>query len=126
MGTTNYAPVMSAIVNEYTANKTKTKLDLPVYVIFITDGNNDDKANTQGIMKEASHYGIFFQFVGIGSAEFPFLEKLDDLPGRKVDNANFFKVPDLKRTTDADLYTLLLTEFPTWLREVKFQGMIKN
>lgn len=34
----------------------------------------------------------FFKFIGIGKEEFPFLNKLDTLTGRLIDNAGFMKV----------------------------------
>ncbi len=84
MGGTVYTPVISAIVNEF-SHRTKTggflgmggtttyqTMDLPVYVIFITDGDNSDHPETEAAMIEASKAGIFFQFVGIGAAEFSF------------------------------------------------------
>ncbi len=134
MGGTSYAPVINAIVNDFKPRSTggflgmgkKTEsLDLPVYVIFITDGANYDESETEKALKEASKYGIFFQFVGIGLENFRFLQRLDNLSGRNIDNANFFKVDDLSRKTDEELYQLLLTEFPSFVTEARTKGMIK-
>ena len=45
---------------------------------------------------------------------FEFLRKLDDLPGRTVDNAGFFAAGS--GNLDADtLYDEMLEEFPIWL-----------
>jgi len=133
MGGTNYAPAINAIVNEF-AETTKSgffgsskpkQLDLPVYVIFITDGENYDERDAERAMIEASKHGIFFQFIGIGNSSFPFLEKLDDMPGRVIDNADFFTVRDLKNTSDDDLYKKMMTEFPEWIRMSRQAGQIK-
>lgn len=116
---TNYAPVLQLILDKY---KSST---LPVYIMFIVDGGNDDKKQTEEIMRELSKYPIFIQFVGIGNARFDFLEKLDNLTDRVVDNANFFKVSDINSMSDNELYDKLLNEFPTWLKEARTKGIVK-
>lgn len=118
VGGTSYAPAISKVVSDM-ADGT------PVFVIFITDGANDDKSDTKKAMIAASSKSAFFQFIGIGSANFPQLEKLDDLAGRKVDNASFVKATDLNSVSDRDLYTSLLGEFPQWLQAAKKAGIIR-
>lgn len=127
MGGTNYAPVLKKIYKDFN-NKTggflgigssNAKMPYPVYIIFITDGNNFDKTATEEIVIEMSKAGFFIQFIGIGNESFAFLNKLDDLPGRTIDNANFFKCPNVNRITDEELYKLLMTEFPGWLNKAK-------
>lgn len=135
-GGTNYAPpikmIKSDIIGEHStgffskftksANK---KLKYPVYVIFVTDGENYDVPETETVLKDISNHGIFFQFVGIGGASFDFLKKLDNLTGRFVDNANFFEVNNLDQMTDSDLYSKLLGEFPEWLKLAKDKSLIE-
>jgi hypothetical protein len=134
MGGTNYAPVINKIVAEFSQTKSgfmgmgkkqSATMDLPVYVIFITDGENSDHHEAERAIIEASKHGIFFQFVGIGNATFSFLKKLDNLSGRNIDNANFFRVQDLANRTDQELYQLLLTEFPSFITEAKSKNLIK-
>jgi hypothetical protein len=153
MGGTNYAPVINQIVHDAGGNvvpfqprqeekkgffgkmfggkkeaaaslEKSKKFDLPVYVIFITDGENFDKEEAEHAIINASNYGIFFQFIGIGNASFRFLKELDVMSGRVIDNANFFQVPDLTRKTDEDLYKLLLQEFPLFVKEAKTINLI--
>ena len=52
------------------------------------------------------------------------LEQLDTMPGRYVDNANFFALDDLHDISDVELYDRMLKEFPLWLKEIKKLGMI--
>lgn len=59
------------------------------------------------------------QFVGIGKEDFPFLHKLDELPGRLIDNAGFMRINDLDAIRDAELYDRLLNEFPRWLEKAR-------
>lgn len=134
LGATSYAPVLQAIVDDFTTKKggllglSKKRietLDYPVYVMFITDGNCDDKSETERVIREASKSGIFFQFVGIGYEQFMFLDKLDNLTGRALDNANFFKIQNIGMENDSSLYAKLLNEFPTWIPQARAKGMIK-
>ena len=76
-------------------------------------------------MKEASKYPVFWQFVGIGNDRFEYLEKLDDMGGRFMDNADFFQIRDIVSISDNELYTKLLTEYPSWLTEAKQKGIIR-
>lgn len=99
--------------------------EYPVYVIFITDGANEDRSATEAILREVSNYGAFFQFVGIGDAKLEFLEKLDNLTGRLIDNANFFSIRDLSKISDEELYAKLLNEFPQYLPLARAKNLIK-
>lgn len=118
-GGTSYAPIINMIVNRYK----KEKGD-PVYVVFLTDGDCSDGASSKRAIIEASKYGIFFQFVGVGSARMEFLEELDNMPGRTVDNANFFQVNKIAKMSDSDLYGKLMNEYPQWLKEAKAKNII--
>lgn len=127
---TNYAPLVSMIKKHIVGSGlsslfNKKKLQYPAYVIFITDGENSDRREAEKAIQDISNNGVFFQFVGIGNASFDFLEKLDDLQGRFIDNANFFQANDLKRMSDQDLYSKLLTEFPSWLQLAKQNNLIE-
>lgn len=121
MGGTNYCPVMKDIVKKYIKEEPS---NMPNYVIYITDGDNFDKTETTAFIKDASKQPVFWQFVGIGAASFDYLETLDDLKGRYVDNADFFKINNINKVSDKELYNNLLNEYPGWLREIKAKGMI--
>lgn len=121
MGGTYYAPVMYDIKKKYIDEE---PAQIANYVIFITDGNNSDKSDATKAITELSKTPIFFQFIGIGGARFDFLEKLDDLPGRYVDNANFFPIHNINTMEDRELYTRLFAEYPSWLSDQKVQQMI--
>jgi hypothetical protein len=117
-GKTNYAGVINRIVEKYT-----TEPGDPAYVLFITDGDNHDKAEAEEAIVKASKFPIFWQFVGIGGSTFEFLDKLDTMSGRFIDNANFFALNDINRVSDEDLYQRMLVEFPSWLKEAKQKGI---
>ena len=115
MGTTSYAPVLEDVLRKYFVEDAATS-NIPTFVVFITDGANDDKRATNEIIKESSYKNIFIQFVGIGNERFEYLEKLDDLTGRPVDNTGFIKVSDMARLSDEQLFDLLLDQYPDWLK----------
>lgn len=91
---------------------------------MLTDGANSDPREAEKAIIDAANVGIFFQFAGVGNNEFPFLEKLDNLTGRLIDNAGFFKIPDLKTTPDTLLYSLSLKEFPDYIVEARKKNLI--
>lgn len=103
----------------------KSDSPLPSYVVFVTDGNNSDKNETEEFVRRISSEPIFWQFVGIGSERFAFLDKLDHLSGRKIDNANFLKIDNIAKLSDEDLYDRLLTEYPSWLKEARQSGIVQ-
>jgi len=132
-GGTSYAPPIKMILSDSGSQssggflgmgKKSTKLKYPVYVIFITDGENSDRSSAEQAITDASKHGIFFQFVGIGNEHFSFLKKLDTLSGRFIDNANFFQISNISSMTDQDLYSKLLNEFPDWLKLAKEKNLI--
>jgi vWA found in TerF C terminus len=46
------------------------------------------------------------------------------MEGRFIDNASFFHIKDTEKTTDEELYSQLLDEFPSWLKEAKAKGLL--
>jgi len=113
---TDYSPVMAAIADKYKNSK------MPVYVIFITDGDNYDEYETTQVITRAAHLPIFWQFVGIGKPEkeFEFLKTLDTMVGRFIDNANFVELNDLSTVSVDKLYDdYLLNELPLWYKEAQ-------
>lgn len=132
MGTTNYAAAMKLVREHYSGGKkglfhrkATGPADLPAYVLFLTDGAPDSKSAATKQLVEASHEGIFWQFIGVGGADFSYLHRLDEeVPGRLIDNANFFEVADLARTSDQDLFAKMLTEFPGWIPQARASGLI--
>ncbi|WP_226655950.1 VWA domain-containing protein [Guptibacillus hwajinpoensis] len=125
LGVGNNEPaVIKDIMKKYT--KEEPRDDMPTYVIFFSDGGIYKDAEISSLLKKASSKNIFWQFIGIGKANYGILQKLDDLPGRVVDNADFFPFDDLDKVSDEELYNRLFNEYPTWLKEVKKRGIIVN
>lgn len=114
MGGTYYEPVLSDMVNYY---KNIEPSEIPAFIIFITDGANMDKSNTNRIIRELSEYNIFVQFIGIGNEDFDYLKSLDKLERRKHDNTGFTAVKDMNKLDDQQLYTEILRQYKDWLNK---------
>lgn len=96
----------------------------PTLVLFFSDGGVYRNREIEQQLTQASSEPIFWQFVGLGEANFGVLERFDELAGRQVDNAGFFKVPAIDALPDADLYDLVLSEFPRWIRAARQAGIL--
>lgn len=114
MGGTEYAPVLRDMVRYY---KDVEPSETPAFIIFITDGENEDKSRTNEIILELSKYNIFVQFIGIGREKFEYLRQLDNLKGRKHDNTGFTAVEDMDKLNDEQLYTEILRQYKEWLNK---------
>ncbi|WGV48563.2 vWA domain-containing protein [Rhodococcus erythropolis] len=110
-------PIMTEILSDLTRGSA------PTLVLFFTDGGFSERKEITKLMREASGLPAFWQFVGIGKANYGVLEKLDDLDGRVVDNAGFFALDDIDTVDDAQLYTRLLSEFPDWHKAAVAAGI---
>lgn len=146
-GGTNYGRAMQAIRRFYfprssAAQQQPHSDSLPVYVMFLTDGQTSDEALAERQVRESSYEPLFWQFMGIGKSnkapaqkkgffarlfetDFAFLEKLDTMPGRYLDNANFFSVGKPDEYPDEELYDLLLGEYKTWLPQARQRGLLR-
>lgn len=123
MGGTNYAPVMKDVEKMYIKELPQK---IAEYIIFITDGRAGDKDETIKTIQRTSHEPMFWQYVGVSSREksFDFLDRLDNMEGRYLDNANFFHIKNINAISDEKLYEMLFHEFPVWLADEKVQAMI--
>ncbi len=117
-GVNNEPAVIKEVIEEY------AKIKIPAYVTFITDGGVSRTNEIKNLLISASRLPIFWQFVGVRGSGYGVLEKLDNLEGRYVDNANFFALDDFKTVPNSELYSRLLNEFPIWLKEIKRKGII--
>ena len=147
-GGTYYGKAMKMIRNFYFPNlkgesrKEAVTSEQSVYVMFVTDGSTGDESYTEQQIKWASYEPIFWQFMAIGksrkaikggglfgglarSSDFSFLEQLDEMSDRYVDNADFFSVEAPETIADQELYDLLTTEYPGWLRLAQTKNLLR-
>ena len=144
MGRTNYADLFRVLLDHYKLTPKETgggfmgfgkkkdayaplssPVNEPVLVIFLTDGSPDSKKEAVDELTKASYAPVFWQFLSIGSDSIAFLQKLDDLDGRYIDNADYKPVGDVDNLPDEKLYDLLLDEYPAWVVEERRLGQIR-
>lgn len=148
MGTTNYADLFRKLVAFYklTPEASDAKggfgglfkksssagyaprtspVNEPVLAIFLTDGAPDSKPQAVEELTKASYAPVFWQFLSIGRENIPFLQKLDDLDGRYVDNADYKPVGNVDTLSDDELFNMILDEYPAWIVEQRRRGQIR-
>ncbi len=118
-GVNNEIPIMREIMTTLDPDSDST------LVLFFTDGGFHEKRKITELMREAATLPIFWQFVGLGAANYGLLRDLDTMDGRVVDNAGFFAIDDIDRVADEELYGRLLGEFPDWLRAATAAGILR-
>lgn len=148
-GGTSYEAALKLIHKKYEGTQ------LPVYVMFVTDGDTNDKSDVTRMMKKISKEPYFIQFIGLGATVFPdrqkgqikrgffsrlfglfgddesengfdYLMSLDDMEGRQVDNANFFAIKRPTAVSDDRLYELLMNEYPQWLNAARAANILRK
>ncbi|WP_280436132.1 vWA domain-containing protein [Nocardia carnea] len=119
-GSNNELPVMREIIASLSRHSE------PTLVLFFTDGGFRERAKITALLRRASELPAFWQFIGLGHADYGLLQSLDTMTGRHIDNAGFFSVDDIDTLTDADLYDRLLGEFPDWLRAARSVGIVPS
>lgn len=122
-GTNNEEPVMLDVLKKYLQEDPSP---LPAFVVFVSDGgiNSANSKKMQDILIQSSGQRVFWQFVGIGRSNFGVLQKLDDLSGRVLDNADFFPIDNIEKMSDEEIYRNLLNEFPGWCLAARSAGII--
>jgi stress response protein SCP2 len=103
---------------------------LPAYVMIVTDGGTSNRESAMNQVRWSSWEPVFWQFMGLGpsqgpkGATFGFLETLDTLGDRLIDNAAFFGVEDPARMGDDALFAAMMTEYPGWVKAARGAGVI--
>ena len=148
-GWTYYGKVMKEIRNFYFPDghgqirNSPIAADRPVYVMFVTDGATADEQDTKQQLKWSAYEPIFWQFMAIGksrkdvkskgiggwfakamTSDFSFLEQLDEMKNGYLDNADFFSVEDPEAIADEELYDLLTTEYPNWIKSARMKHIL--
>lgn len=130
MGGTCYAPVLQAILEGTTVRQETSygfggtevsvppivEPGIPTFLLFITDGENEDRIFSDRVIRRAAELNVFIQFIGIGDLLFSYLQEVDELPGRRCDNTGFSRMADLAKADDRQFYDAVLAQFACWLK----------
>jgi stress response protein SCP2 len=128
---TRYGAVLELVLEDHRAHGPRAN-DVPTLVLFVTDGQTQDRKLTEETIRALADEAVFVQFMGIGresSSEFAFLRKLDDLKGRRLDNADFFamtadEINGRRALSDDEVFSKLTNEYPKWVEQAKSAGVI--
>ncbi|MET7776268.1 VWA domain-containing protein [Streptomyces mirabilis] len=121
MGGTMYVPAMNAVIKHHHDSGATD----PAFVIFQTDGAPQDHDATRLLLAQASTKPIFWSFLGFGRNKVDFLQQLDKMRGRLVDNASYFHAgADPRGLTDAAVYDGITQEFGTWLAAARAKNLL--
>lgn len=122
-GATNYGPVMEDIVKAQQQKtgflgklfgKPKPVEASPTFVVFVTDGENSDEHEAEQVIKSSQDQNIYWQLVGIGHANFRFIERMGD----KYPNCGFVAIDDIADISEDKLYEKLINdEFAAWVKK---------
>ncbi|MEU0443992.1 VWA domain-containing protein [Streptomyces tendae] len=112
------------VIAEVRAFVRENPAPVPTLVLFFSDGGVYRNAEIERELREAVEEPVFWQFVGLGRANYGVLERFDTLPGRRVDNVGFFAVDDIGTVPDPELYDRLLSEFPSWITAAGRAGIL--
>ncbi|MEV4135008.1 VWA domain-containing protein [Dactylosporangium sp. NPDC049742] len=131
-GATQYGAAMKLVRRRYFGSDAPRCAPIagvtPVYVMFVTDGTPTDPDVAVEQLRSSSYEPIFWQFMAVDElqrdGEFAFLERLDDLAGRYLDNAGFFSVPSPTAIADEDLFELMMAQYPGWLHRARHAGLL--
>lgn len=123
-GGTSFEPVTNLIKDHYfgaTATgwfksligKKEEKSTDPVYLIFLTDGDNDDERVMTQLITELGNENIYIQFVGVGTgSSFRYVKKQRDI----FNHVGFVDFSNPTSVTDEKMYEDLLNEkFINWI-----------
>ncbi len=124
MGGTDYLPCIQSIRQFAHRNGMTAKGKPPVFVIFVTDGETRNERKIQQELIGASGEPIFWQFMGLGYSP-KFLEQLDTMGGRKLDNVGLFDVNNSQALSDDEFYGKTIEEFfGKWLPAARKAGVV--
>ena len=109
----NETVIMEKIIEEYKNS------NVPVYVIFVTDGGIYEESKIKKLIIESSRLPIFWQFVGASGSDYGIIANLNNIKDKYIENTNFFSIDDFEAISNSELYSQLLNKFPSWLKEAK-------
>lgn len=126
MGNTDYLPCIRSIRNFVHDNEMTAPGKPPVFVNFVTDGATRNERGIKQELVNAASEPIFWQFMGLGYSP-AFLEELDEMGGRVIDNVGLFDVNHSQSLPDEAFYDRTISEFfRKWLPAARKQGIVTS
>lgn len=116
MGSTDLAGALEVVREEAKVT------DTPLYVAVVTDGEPDDRNAARELVKDLSRYPVFIKFLAVAPVRF--LEELDDMGDRLLDNVDAKAYSDLNRVTDEQFAADMVDEWDSWQKAALAAGVL--
>lgn len=117
-GGTNYTPVLEDVSKHFFGSggffgMFKKKRATPVFLMFITDGDNQDRTAFVKLAHELRDRNIYIQLLCLGDDYFDTAQAVAD----SEPNVGFGQVEDVRKMTDEQMMEQLITdEFVQWIK----------
>lgn len=131
---TMYGQAMQTVIEHYQERPGGD----PVLVLFVTDGDTNDKELTEKMLRLAASRPIFWQFIAIGKKPrtiregdwlpegFSFLQHLPEMKGRLVDNLAVASVETPASLDQAWLYETMIENYLRWHKEAMEKKIVQG
>lgn len=117
MGSTNLTAALDELLK---IAKTTTA---PIFAIIITDGQPNDKVTATQRVRELAGYPVFLKFLAIKPVRY--LQELDDMGRRLIDNADAKYIPEPDTMSDLAFADAMTDEFDTWITAAQTAGVLE-
>ena len=112
-----FGKLLGKTVETFEQNVTRTAGEndgkMPVYLMFITDGENFDERESWEQLEGLKDENIYVEFIGLGPSSFKFCKDAAE----KYGNVGFVHIKDIAQISDEELYSSLLNEeFCQWIK----------
>jgi hypothetical protein len=140
MNSTDYTRALETVISHYDFRTRQYPAEMPVYLIFVTDGAPDSKQSAIHMMQEASRYPMFIQFVAIGE-DWPtggeptpppqkkswwktLTSSVYEVPKPQTSSMQFLVELDEKLNTDIDACNAFAVQSPSTVAEERLYSLM--
>lgn len=116
MGSTNLTAALDELL------KMAKETTQPIFAVIVTDGQPNDTSTTTQRVRELAKYPVFLKFLAIQPVNY--LQKLDDMDGRLIDNADAKFISNPASMSDLDFADAMTDEWNTWIAAAQGAGIL--
>lgn len=94
----------------------------PIFAIIITDGQPNDPTSAETVVTSLAKRPVFLKFLSLQPVSW--LDKLDDMGGRLIDNADAKSIRNPADITDLAFADAMTDEWDTWITAAQAVGLL--
>lgn len=122
-GGTDYSPVLKSVRDKFFGGAVSSIMSMfkkknttsPVFLMFITDGNNTDHNEFEKTLKQLRSENIYIQMLCIGNDDFSYAKRVAD----SEPNVGFCEIRNVKALNDEQMMEKLVSdEFVNWAKSI--------